>query len=212
MQNGKVFLTFVVVMICVLTVWAARRVWPGRAKFDRAPSAASRSQGPPSAPYRVVEYMDYECRHCRNLAALLLDVFEKNYPDVYLEVRFRPFKGHPRGMRAAVYADCAARQGRFWMLHPILLEKQDEWLSGADAEALFRGYSRMVRSDEARFDACVESEETEKGILAEKGRAESIGVRSTPTVFVNEKMAVGEAAVRDLLAYSFPEKKAEAKP
>lgn len=86
-------------------------------------SAGDHVRGPAGTAVTVVEYGDYECPYCAAarpvLAALLADghvrlVF-RNFPLADI---------HPYALTAALAAEAAAAQGRFWEMHEQLFTHQ----------------------------------------------------------------------------------------
>lgn len=174
---------------------AGRNPYPVFEKKD----AALRSQGSPEAPIKLIEYIDYQCDHCAQVLPLIDEYIAKRHPNIYFEVRYYPLRGNRHSLRAAHYADCAARQGKFWMVHRLLLERQAEWMGRDDAETVFQEYMNQIRVEPEPFSACLADETVEKNILAERQEAAELGVTSTPTIFLNGVMAVGEESIRHLL-------------
>jgi cyclophilin family peptidyl-prolyl cis-trans isomerase/protein-disulfide isomerase len=100
-----------------------------------AVTAADWSRGPQDAPVTLVVYSDFQCATCAEFAATLLQLEEK-YPD-QLRVVFRhyPLIGTPelpvndKAALAAIAADAAGLQGKFWEMHDALFARQAEWLA-----------------------------------------------------------------------------------
>lgn len=82
--------------------------------------------GNPDAPVTVVEFGDLECPYCRAAAPVLRRLVEESDGRVRLVWRHFPlFEVHPHALAAALAAEAAGAQGRFWELHDRLLEQQD---------------------------------------------------------------------------------------
>src|SRR5919107_2047943 len=85
------------------------------------------ARGPKDAPVTLLKYGDYECPYCGQLHPVLKELQERAGERVRFV--FRPFpldSAHPRARRAALAAEAAATQGRFWEMHDLLFENQDE--------------------------------------------------------------------------------------
>jgi NhaA family Na+:H+ antiporter len=78
-------------------------------------------QGLDDAPVTLVEYGDYECPHCRQVAPILIEL-RRRFGDRLLYVfRHLPLTTmHPNAQLAAEAAEAAATQGRFWEMHDLL--------------------------------------------------------------------------------------------
>ncbi|HTL70662.1 MAG TPA: thioredoxin domain-containing protein [Candidatus Eisenbacteria bacterium] len=191
----------VVAAACVALVTGGRALFGpgGRLAADRG--IAARSKGDPKARVWIVEYLDFQCLACSQAGPLLREYMEKHPSEVYLQARFYPLirTDHRYGVKSAIYADCAAVQGKFWPFHDLLFEKQAEWSASEDPDAVFHGYARGLGIDERRLSACVDDPAIKKQVLGEKAEAMDLGVRSTPTFFINGRMVVGLESLEDEL-------------
>ncbi len=81
---------------------------------------------------------------------------------------------HPLAFKAAMAADCAADQGKYWEMHDRLFENQralEPWSGHAEALGL----------DVAMFDDCLESEKHAEGVRADMAEAKKAGATGTPS-------------------------------
>ncbi|MGQ4428740.1 Na+/H+ antiporter NhaA, partial [Streptomyces violaceoruber] len=84
-----------------------------------------RIRGPESAVVTVVEYGDFECPYCGQAEPVVRDLLGQE-SDVRYVWRHLPLRDvHPRAQLAAEASEAAARQGRFWEMHDLLLERQN---------------------------------------------------------------------------------------
>ena len=85
------------------------------------------ARGPMDAPVTLVKYGDYECPYCGEAHPLLKELLERVGEQVRFVFRHFPLDTvHPRARSAAQAAEAAASQGRFWEMHDLLYERQDE--------------------------------------------------------------------------------------
>ncbi|MDA0638475.1 Na+/H+ antiporter NhaA [Nonomuraea sp. MCN248] len=132
-------------------------------------------RGPADAAVTVVEYGDFECPYCGRLHPILEEL-RRRHPDVRFVFRHFPLRQmHPRAMPAALVAEAAARDGRFWEMHDLLYAQRqalgDEDLARYAAE-LEVDLSAPIAPRAARIER------------DERSGLES-GVRGTPTLFIN---------------------------
>lgn len=159
----------------------ARALEPGAPGYDR---------GAARAPVTVLELADFGCPYCAGFAT-------ETYPSLAAEfvrtgrVRWKamPFVlgMFPNGAAAARAAGCAGEQGSaaFGRMHDRLFERQEEWKGAADPLTLFRSYAAATHLDERRFASCYASEKAEARLRAANELADRLGVRATPTFFIN---------------------------
>jgi len=163
-----------------------------RAAYERVVSAATPGydRGVPLARVTVVEFLDFGCRYCASFAAeaypALADEFVRTGKVRWVTVPF-VLGMFPNGEEAARAATCAAEQGRaaFGRMHDVLFARQDEWKGTADAAPLFARYAVDAGLDGARFAACSRAARPAARVRAASELADKMGVRSTPTFFIN---------------------------
>ena len=169
---------------------------------------SSRSRGNPAARFWIVEYIDFQCSTCGRASGVLDGYFKKYPSQIYLQVRFRPLiLTHEFALKSAIYAECAASQRKFWSFYEILFERQKDWAASSSPDDLFHSYAKEIGMNLGKLDHCIHDEAVKKKVIAEKDEAMDLGVKSTPTFFINGKMVVGIDALKEELAAAFPEKK-----
>lgn len=204
MKKSKIVITFLVIVLSIGFIHAARFVFgpKGKVTFDKR--ILNRSKGNPNAPVWIVEYMDYQCPSCRS-AFYMIDAYLKEYPSqIYFQVRFHPLKQHPHGLESAIYSECATRQKRFWEFHRLLFENQKEWQDLILTEDKFHAYAQRAGLNLQVLDACLADPLTSETVLKENADSKALGVNLTPTFFVNGKMVAGIKEIKAELQRLFP--------
>jgi protein-disulfide isomerase len=142
--------------------------------------------GPEDAPVTLEEFGDFECPPC-GLLHPVLKTMEKEFGD-RLRVVFREFPlvpTHPHALAAARSAEAAGLQGKFWEMHDLLFENQKTWHEEFDARPTFEGYATRLGLNLERFRQDIASQVVEQRIFQDGRRAHALGVKGTPTVFLN---------------------------
>jgi protein-disulfide isomerase len=155
-------------------------------KFELAVpvSNADHTLGASHAPLTLVEYGDFECPNCRQAAPAVKHLLER-FPG-RLRVVYRHFpleEVHPHAFGAAVAAEAAAAQGKFWQMHDLLFGNQ----SHLKAQQL-RGYAEKLELDMARYDYEVKDEVYWQRVREHMEGGARCGVRATPTFFINGRI------------------------
>ncbi|MCJ1706606.1 thioredoxin domain-containing protein [Microbacterium sp. VKM Ac-2923] len=141
----------------------------------------------------VVEFLDFECEACGAYYPVVEDVRQKYAGQITYVVRYFPLPGHFNSTTSAVAAEAAAQQGRFEDMYHRLFETQAEWGEAQESRAdLFREYAVDLGLDMATYDAAVADPETEQRVRADFEEGRALGVRSTPTFFVDGRPLVIE--------------------
>ena len=152
--------------------------------------------GPDDAPITLVEYGDYECPYCGRAFPILKQLRETLADKFRLVFRHFPQNSvHPHASVAAQAAESAGAQGKFWAMHDLLFEHQDE-LAGTDLIQ----YALKLGLEVYRFEADLSSERYTAKIRSDYRDGLRNGVKKTPTLFINGKRYDGELNYDALLA------------
>ncbi|MDE1862692.1 MAG: DsbA family protein [Thaumarchaeota archaeon] len=150
----------------------------------------SPAMGSPTAPVTMVEFSDFECPFCGAFFSQTFPQVEKNYIDPG-KVRFvfknMPLTGiHPNALEAALAAECANEQGKFWQYHNWLFTNQNSWVSlnSTDVAKAFKHYASMLGLDNSTFNSCLDSEKYSTAVNQDEQDGSKYGVTGTPTFFI----------------------------
>jgi protein-disulfide isomerase len=142
--------------------------------------------GPANAPVHIEEFGDFECPPC-GLFYPILEEMHKEFGDK-LRITFREFPlvpPHQHALAAASAAEAAGLQGKFWEMHHLIYEHQKDWKGVFDVRPVFEGYAKQIGLDLERYKRDLGSDQVEQRIFLDGKRGHSLGVNSTPTVFLN---------------------------
>ena len=163
----------------------------------------SRMKGDPQAPVKVIEFTDFQCPACAKTNGIFDDILKKYPGKIFVDHRHFPLGMHAHARRASLFAECAAAQGKFWPMQDVLFKSQTSWAQMGSVDSYFGTLGVSLGMDGMRLTACVNSPATEQTILKDIADGNRRGVNSTPTFFVNGKIAVGSvqlaAAIEELL-------------
>jgi protein-disulfide isomerase len=137
------------------------------------------SQGPQSAPVRLVEFADYECPYCQKVHLELKKLQEQMPNEVSLVYKDFPLPMHSQAEKAAEAGRCAGQQGKFWEFHDALFETKR--LQIADLKEL----ASTLKLDGSRFDHCLDSGEQAETVREDVKEGQHLGLTGTPSFFVN---------------------------
>lgn len=141
--------------------------------------------GPENAPVTIEEFGDFQCPPCGQLSEPL-NQLQKQYKLRFIYRNF-PLPMHSHAKEAACAAEAAGRQGKFWQMHDLLFREQAVWSQSMDARALFQAYAGMLQLDLSRFRSDMDSPEVQEKIETDQRRGTEIGVKTTPTIFLNNQ-------------------------
>ncbi|MBI4176699.1 MAG: DsbA family protein, partial [Candidatus Aenigmarchaeota archaeon] len=162
--------------------------------------------GPADAKVTLIEFSDFQCPFCGRFYEQTLSQIKSNYVDTG-KIRFvyRDFpldSIHPQAKPAALAAECADEQGKFWEYHNKLFENQ-----GSLSDSYYKQLAADLGLDTGQFNTCVDSGKYASEVDKDFQDGAAAGVSGTPTVFVNGQKIVGaqpygvfEAAIEQALA------------
>jgi protein-disulfide isomerase len=147
--------------------------------------------GSPDAPTRIVEYGDFECPYCKAAAPVLKELVDGSDGRVALVWRHFPlFTVHAFALTAALAAEAAGRH--FWEMHDVLFAHQDR-LTDADLNL----YGAQVGAVGVCGDA---AQAHRAAVEADYRSGAELGVRGTPTLFIDGARWTGRVKLADLRA------------
>jgi glutaredoxin len=137
-------------------------------------------KGPAQPAVTIVEFADFRCPHCA-AAFEVLEELAKRHPEVRVRFYYFPLSGMgEKSVRAAEAAEEARAQGKFWELAALMFRNQHA-LEPED----IAGYAKEVGMDVAKLAAALDQHTHLTTVMDDKRLGESVGVKSTPTLFVD---------------------------
>ena len=144
------------------------------------------TMGPTNAPVQLEEFGDFQCPPC-GMFHPILEQMRKEFGEK-MRITFREFPlvpAHAHAVEAASSAEAAGLQGKFWEMHHMLYEHQADWKDKMDVTPIFEGYAKQIGLDIERWKKDASSEQVAQRIFLDGKRGHSMGVKGTPTVFIN---------------------------
>ena len=145
------------------------------------------STGPENAPITIIEFSDYQCPYCQRWHVQVYESLLAAYPGkIKLVYRHFPLTSiHPDAFPAAEAVMCAGDQNAYWQFHNRLFSGDG---LGNDA---YLAYAQELGLDMTAFQTCITDRKYQEAVQADLDFAVDLGVRSTPTFFINGLAVVG---------------------
>ncbi len=204
----KRYLPFVIVaLVAVLAVGGGAVLYRSKRSAGETPTVrlqrtgseaeSTHVLGPADASVTVEEFGDFQCPPCGKLSEPINQLQKEfNLRVIYREF---PLAMHTHAREAACAAEAASHQGKFWEMHDLLYREQAVWSKSDDARALFNAYAGMLQLDVERFKKDIDSSDVQQQVELDQRRGANIGVRNTPTIFINnEVLAANHINAADL--------------
>ena len=136
----------------------------------------------------LVEFGDFQCPACGAWEPMVRQVLADNKDTLKMSYRHFPLTQiHRNALISAKASEAASLQGKFWEMHDILYDKQDEWSNSLNARDFMFTYATTLGLNATKFKTDLDSKAVEEKILAELKEGTRLGVQGTPTFFLNGK-------------------------
>jgi protein-disulfide isomerase len=144
-------------------------------------------RGNPDAPATLEEFADFQCPPCGSFASFGEELL-KQY-DSRLRIVFRnfPLPGHKHAREAALAAEAAGLQGRFWEMHDVLYREQAVWSTAPNTRELFESYAGTIGLNLDQFRKDMDGEKARERVDSDHALGDSLGVKLTPTLLINNQ-------------------------
>lgn len=159
----------------------------GNQLLERAQGVAV---GEATAPVQMLVFSDYQCPGCAHWATRIEPMLKAEFVStgkVQLTYYDFPLGGNFRhSFVASRAARCAGDQGRFWEYHDHLMQQQQAWSFSANTPtSQFLQYAQELGLEARQFEGCLRSDAHAEAVTASRVLGETLGVGSTPTIFLN---------------------------
>lgn len=139
------------------------------------------SQGPANAPVTVVMFSDFQCPACSATHPVLKKVLAEYPGKIRFVVRDFPLTSlHENAFQAALAADAANAQGKFFEYTEILYTHQN-----ALDDASLSKYAAELGLNVKQFELDLSLEKTAAEVRKDMADGRAYGITGTPTIFVN---------------------------
>lgn len=154
------------------------------------PVGKAPARGPSDAPITIVEYSDFQCPFCGR-AAPTMDQLMKDFDGkVRWVFKHFPLPIHPDAPLAHQVALAADEQGKFWEMHDLIFANQRKIKRDDLLE-----HARSLGLDVGRIEKEVDAGKFKPMMEADLQEGQRLGVRATPTFFINGRRVVGAVPI-----------------
>jgi len=144
------------------------------------------SIGPSDAPITIIEFGEFQCPYCgraQEVVDRLMAEYEGQIKFVYRDF---PLNFHDRAIPAAIAANCAEPQGKYWQIHRLIMGAQHDL-----SEPTLTGYATQLELDMDAWTACRADPARAAEVQADMEAGAALGVTGTPAFFVNGVFLAG---------------------
>ncbi len=145
--------------------------------------------GSPTASVTLEEFADFSCPQCGLKNPVLTEI--RTMYGSRIRFIFRNFpldiQGHEKSYDAAIAAQAAGFQGRFWEMENLLFTNQKTWTADPNYKQIWKGYAQQIGLDVNKWEDDCLGLPAKQRVDLDKQRAVAIGVNSTPTLYINNQ-------------------------
>lgn len=158
-------------------------------------------KGNPEAKTVLVEYSDFQCPSCATYYPVVKDIVNQAEEHLLFVYRHYPLPQHQNAELAALSAEAAGRQDKFWEMHDLLFENQPAWsdLSSDKALEVFTAYAETIGLNVAQFTEDLDSSELKSKVSSNIAEGGAAGVTGTPTFFLNGEKITNPRSFEDFV-------------
>lgn len=194
----RIFAAFLLILFSTLTLVFLKALHKGVIM----PVPSYRSAGAAKAAIEIYEYTDLSCPACTMSNELLHNVLRVYGNVIRLHFKHFPLEYHKWSKKAALYADCAGEQGKFFDYANFLFRNQDKWVGEEQEPKIFTALAENLGLDKDKLNICLNNLANTKRINLEIAEGNAKGLEATPTFFVNGKYARGPHSLIEQLKAS----------
>ncbi|MDI6777950.1 MAG: thioredoxin domain-containing protein [Patescibacteria group bacterium] len=168
-------------------------------KYLETPSVSKENPqiGPEDAKVKVVLFSDFQCPYCKAFHETYRKAISEYKDKVLFAYKYLPLDFHKQAMNAAVAAECAGEQGKFWEMADRLYSSQTDW-QNTEGTTKFKSYAVALGLNAAKFNQCVDENKPKDKIAADQEEAQNFGISGTPAFFVNDQFFGGVVSYEEL--------------
>ncbi len=169
-----------------------------RAKLEKGVNGPAK--GPAKAAVTIVEFSDMQCPHCQKVAPGIEQLLAQE-PEARFVFQNFPLPLHNWAEKAADYVDCVGRASlgqsandAGWKFIQKTFEEQAN-ITEANADEKLKAIAAASGANGDEIAACAAKPDTKARVEASIALGKSVGVNSTPTLFINGRNLPGGAPV-----------------
>ena len=155
-------------------------------KANEGVSFSENVKGNSEAVVVLTEYSDFQCPACGQTFPVVQDIMAQYGDRLRFEYKHFPLISiHPYAVPAAIAAEAAGQQDKFFEMHDKLFENQSTWSASSNPQAYFIRYAEEIGLDVVQFKTHLGSSLIKDRVMEGYSEARSLGLTGTPTFLLN---------------------------
>ncbi len=187
---NALFIAAVLVIIIFAVSIFSSYTWKNTSNFPKVTSK-NPILGKKNADVQIIEYGDFQCPYCKELAAIFREVY-KEYGDKisFVWKDYPLYSIHEDSLAAAKAGRCANKQDNFWDMHDLIFANQQNL-----SDEIYLSFASQIGLDTDKFIQCMNNNETLDLVQEDIEEAMDLGIIGTPHFYV------GSYVITELITY-----------
>ncbi len=143
--------------------------------------------GGPTAEVTLEEFADFQCPQCGAKHPIMSEIKSTYGSRIRVIYRNYPLPQHDKSYAAAVAAEAAGLQGKFWEMQNLLFSNQQAWTANPAYKGVWKGYAQKIGLNVDKWETDIAGTVAKLRVDADLARVKGVGVGSTPTLYLNGK-------------------------
>jgi len=147
-----------------------------------------------NAKITIIDFSDYQCPFSERFYSEIFVNLKQDFIDkgvVKYIFKDYPLNFHPNALPAAIAAECAGQQNKYWEMHSKLFETQEVWSGLENTEDTYNGYAKEIGLNLTKYTACIGEQSIKDEIMTDRSDGTAAGASGTPTLFINGMIVRG---------------------
>jgi protein-disulfide isomerase len=153
-------------------------------------TSADHVYGPADAPVTIIEYSDFQCPACEMYHFVIEKLLASSTYPIRFVYRNFPLSQHANAIPSVLASEAADQQGKYWEMHKLIFDNHADWTELSDSNPVFLGYAAKIGLNIEKYKADIASSTLKSAITKEVADGVALGINSTPTFFINDKVIV----------------------
>lgn len=141
--------------------------------------------GSPTSLVTIEEFADFQCSACASAHPTMKEIQSIYGSRIKFVFRNFPLQMHEKAYDAAVAAEAAGMQGKFWDMQNQLLTNQAAWSADPNYRQLWAEYAQKIGLNVGKWQTDMAGLGAKSRVDLDLARGRALNVNSTPTVFIN---------------------------
>jgi len=182
MKNPWVITGIIAVLLLGSAVWYSGS---SAEKSNEGVEIFNHIKGNNDAIVSLVEYSDFQCPACAAFHPVVADILSEYGDNIKFEYKHFPLPMHTFAQKAAIAAEAAGQQDKFFEYHDLLFANQGEWSVANNPNIFFIKYAEELELDLDKFKIHLNSSLLRDKVKSDLDQGHALGVTGTPSFYLN---------------------------